>query len=224
MVTFSIQDDHGHTYIASSTLNVIDPKPIACINGPSTVKAGRPLPSAITSCSYSPVNATPLAETWTNKLAQYNTAGTEVVKLIVKDTALRSSVETTKSIVVAPDQPPVANLSVPAQTTRGQTIALDGSQASSPDGDIINRYKFEYQYDAANDGFSNDVWTLLYDGANSSVTSSPAKIGKYNVKLTVWENYGQSGTSIKVVDTLNLAPTVDVQTSGQTTLPVLLQP
>ncbi|QGQ94487.1 hypothetical protein EHS13_05995 [Paenibacillus psychroresistens] len=223
-VFLTVHDPKGATYTASANLHVIDPKPIACIDAPLNVKAGRPIPYAITSCSYSPVNAAITTETWTNKLTQYNTAGTEVVKLKVQDSAGRWSGEVTKNINVIPDQPPIAVLNFPAQTTRGSTISIDGSLSSSPDGDTITQYYFEYQYDAANDGYANDSWQLLYSGVNKNVNFAPIKIGKYNFRLTVTENFGQKGSTTKILDTLNLAPTVNVQTSGQTGPPSTVTP
>ncbi|WP_158560658.1 PKD domain-containing protein [Paenibacillus contaminans] len=223
-VYLTVTDGQGGEFTASATLQVIDPKPVACIEGPKKVVEKRPLPYPISSCSTSPVNSTIVEEAWTNKKNQYNNVGYETVNLRVRDAGGRWSDEASHVLEVIPDMPPNAKLTVPIQSTRGNEITIN-STATSPDGDMIVRHRYEYKYDSSNNGFVDDHWIDIYDGAMTSATIIPDKVGKYLFRETVWEDYGKSDNTdnepqnLYVTDVVNLPPAVDVKTSGQTNTP-----
>ncbi|WP_409345651.1 PKD domain-containing protein [Paenibacillus sp. MBLB4367] len=223
-VYLTVTDGQGGEYTASTTLQVIDPKPLACIEGPKRIVEKRPLPYPLASCSSSPVNSPIVEESWTNKQDHYDNVGFETVKLKVRDAGGRWSDDASHIIEVIPDMPPLAKLAVPGQSTRGNEITVN-SMAASPDGDTIVKHRYEYKYDSSNNGFMDDNWIFIDEGAMTGASIVPDKVGKYLFRETVWEDYGKSDNTDNenqhayITDVVNLAPVVDVKTSGQTNTP-----
>ncbi|WP_144240487.1 hypothetical protein [Paenibacillus sabinae] len=106
-----------------------------------------------------------------------------------------STAEITFDIV--PDEPPVPYISVPSQAYRDPdngnraAIVLD-DLSFSPDYDYIGHRLWQYRYDSDNDGdFSDESWVILSDANESRVNFNPDKVGRYEIRLTVTEEFDQ---------------------------------
>lgn len=226
-VALTVKDSKGATYTAYATLNVVDSKPVAVIRGPSSVKAGRPLPKEFDGLmSYSPIGLKIVDYVWTNVQTKYITPGTETITLKVKDEENRWSDVTTHKLNVIPDEPPIDTLAVPEQGTRLGTVTIQ-SQAYSPDYDNLVSHKIEMKYDANNDGFSNDAWQTVVNGNGDadSFTFTPSRVGKYLFLETVCEDYGLCGNTNgqpeaeRTLNVTNIAPIADVKTESDVSDP-----
>lgn len=222
-VALTVQDSKGATYTAYATLNVVDSKPVAIIQGPSTVKEGRPLPREFDgSLSYSPLGLKIVDYVWTNVQTKYMTPGTETITLKVKDEENRWSDIASKSLIVQPDEPPIDTLSVPEQGTRLGSVTIR-SEAYSPDYDNIVSHKIEMKYDAANNGFTDDSWQTVVSGNGDadSYKFTPVRVGKYLFRETVCEDYGRCGNTDgqaeakRTLNVTNIAPVADVKTDSE---------
>ncbi|WNS41016.1 hypothetical protein [Paenibacillus sp. MMS20-IR301] len=98
---------------------------------------------------------------------------------------------------VAPDEPPVVYFSAPNKIYRDPANgniapAALTDMSFSPDYDFIGHRKWEYRYDAENDGdFTNNSWVTFSDTNLSALTLSLSKVGRYEVRLTVTEEFDQ---------------------------------
>ena len=107
----------------------------------------------------------------------------------------------TKTITIDPDIPPVAMFYAPASVLRDPSdsdlaaISL-ADQSYSTDGDNIASRLWQYAYDSDNDGdFSDETWTTLDSGNNTGPVLKAAEVGKYEIKETVTEGFGQDTIS-----------------------------
>ncbi|CAM3732847.1 Ig-like domain-containing protein [Cohnella lubricantis] len=219
-VSLTVADNKGSEYTAWASVDVISADPVAKISGPTRIKEGRPMPSPIDgSRSYSPIGAEIVTYEWTGKQDSYPTPGEYTITLRVQDSAGRWSNTAEHHLTVVPDEAPIGMLFVPPEETRLGTVHVQ-SAAYSLDGDTIVSHQLERKYDAANDGFSNDAWTVLQTGNSASYDFTPDKVGKYLFRETVCEDYGKCGNSDgqpeseRTVNVINLAPSIDVQTSS----------
>ncbi|SFA93601.1 hypothetical protein SAMN05216312_102359 [Cohnella sp. OV330] len=226
-VALTVKDLKGATFTAYATLNVVDSKPVAVIRGPSSVKAGRPLPSEFDGLmSYSPIGLKIVDYVWTNIQTKYMTPGTETITLKVKDEENHWSDVASKPLNVIPDEPPIDTLAVPEQGTRLGIVTIV-SGAYSPDYDNLVSHKIEMKYDANNDGFANDAWQTVVNGNGDadSFTFTPSRIGKYLFQETVCEDYGLCGNTsgqpeaARTLDVKNIAPIADVKTESDVSDP-----
>lgn len=135
---------------------------------------------------------------------------------------------------IAPDEPPVPYISVPSQAYRdpdngNKAAAVLDDLSFSPDFDYIGHRFWQYRYDSDNDGsFTDESWTTLSDGNESRVNFNPAKVGRYEIRLTVTEEFDQptidefvtaadrksantdtQSAAEKIVTVYNRAPVVD---------------
>ncbi|MNM62702.1 hypothetical protein D3C81_740410 [compost metagenome] len=135
---------------------------------------------------------------------------------------------------IAPDEPPVPYISVPSQAYRdpdngNKAAAVLDDLSFSPDFDYIGHRFWQYRYDSDNDGsFTDESWTTLSDGNESRVNFTPAKVGRYEIRLTVTEEFDQptidefvtaadrksantdtQSAAEKIVTVYNRAPVVD---------------
>ncbi|WP_338589909.1 M12 family metallo-peptidase [Shewanella khirikhana] len=77
------------------------------------------------------------------------------------------------------------------ETTLGQTVAVEGSQSSDPDGDSIS-----YLWKLINKPASSQASTDLGTGTNASIT--PDVVGEYVVELTVSDGQLSSSSETKI--------------------------
>ncbi|WP_310550904.1 hypothetical protein [Paenibacillus glufosinatiresistens] len=98
---------------------------------------------------------------------------------------------------IAPDEPPTAYLSVPNQAYRdpeqgNKAAAVLDDMSFSPDYDFIGHRLWQCRYDSDNDGsFSDEAWSTLSDANESRIAFNPAAVGRYEIRLTVTEEFDQ---------------------------------
>ena len=128
----------------------------------------------------------------------FTSAGTYTVRLRVTDnrgsTGTATGTITVNSAPPPPNQAPVASFTAaPNPATVGQTVQLNGTASSDPDGTIAS-----YAWDLDNDGQFDDA-----TGATAS--RSFASAGTFTVRLRVTDDKGATGTATTVI-TVNSAP------------------
>ena len=110
--------------------------------------------------------------------------GTYNIEVTVSD-GINQPVKYQMQIVVGTGQvPPQANISAPSSAYTGEEIAFSGAGSMDPDGVIIT---YEWDFGDGENGVGQDV-THTY--------TSP---GTYNVKLTVTDNSGLTGTAVETI-------------------------
>ncbi|MDF9842003.1 MULTISPECIES: hypothetical protein [unclassified Paenibacillus] len=101
------------------------------------------------------------------------------------------------TFTVAPDEAPVPYISMPLIVYRDPD---NGNKASvtledftvSPDYDYLATRVWEYRYDSDNNGnFTGEAWTQLSNANLDRINFYPAKVGRYEIRLTVTEEFGQ---------------------------------
>lgn len=211
---------------------IMDSGPVAIITAPTLIKAGRPLPFPISGeSSFDWDSKSIVMYTWDHTYAQagpiynktFNTPGTETITLNVKNSANAWSEDTTHTITVVPDEPPVAMLTVPSENTRLSSVRVQSS-AYSPDGDKVVSHAIEMKYDSDNDNsFADEAWNSVQTGASNFYTFLPGKVGKYLFRETVCEEYGNCANNDsqpeteRTINILNLAPSLAVSTASNLT-------
>lgn len=218
-VTVIGRDPFGAETRYTATINVIPENPIPIIDGPTEVKENRPLPKPFDgSRSYSPIGRAIVEYQWENRKDRYTMPGVETIRLHVVDSAgLRSLSPAVHLLTVLPDEPPVAVLEADPLAIREQAIDIF-NKSHSPDGDKIVSATYRIRYDRNNNGFDDDAWQPLA-GNLAKTELVPDKVGKYEVEVTVTEDYGKQGTSSIVVDVVNLAPSVSFRIEGKNEQP-----
>lgn len=126
----------------------------------------------------------------------FKKAGTYKATIYIENNAGYS--DTTSLIfTVVPDEPPVVYFAAPGRIYRDPTNgniapAALTDMSFSPDYDFLGHRKWEYRYDAENDGdFSNNSWVTFSDANLSALTLSLSQVGRYEVRLTVTEEFDQ---------------------------------
>src|SRR5690606_24883997 len=218
-VTVIARDPFGGESRRTAYINVVPPNPIPIIDGPAEVKENRPLPKPFDgSRSYSPAGYRIVEYIWDNKKNVYTKPGIEKITLDVVDSqGLRSLTPAVHTLTVLPDDPPVAVLEADPLAIREQAIDIF-NKSYSPDGDKIVSATYRIRYDRNNNGFDDDAWQPLA-GSLAGTSFVPSRVGKYEVEVTVREDYGKEGTSAIVVDVVNLAPSVSFGIEGKNEQP-----
>lgn len=229
IIRATMTDVMGASYTAFAMIQVVPPNPIPLIDGPATVKEGRPIGTPWSSeRSYSPAGRTidHTKDEWTNKKNVYTTPGTEQITLHVTDSAgLRSLSPAVHHLTVTPDKPPIAKLEIVPLGIRGQTYYIY-NKSYSEDDDTIASVEYRMRYDRNNNGFADDGWTTI-TGNMTRAAFTPAKVGKYQMVVRVCEDYGKCDDTLSdpleltVIDITNLAPTVSFEIEGRNEQPDL---
>jgi PKD repeat protein len=102
---------------------------------------------------------------------------------------------------------PIADAGGPYTDVEGQSIMLDGSGSSDPNGTIIS-----YEWDINNDG------TFEYSSATTTRSHTYAQNGQYAVKLRVTDDIGATDEIMTTANVSDTSPTADF-TSSPTTVP-----
>ncbi len=96
-------------------------------------------------------------------------------------------------ITIAPDEPPVAKLSVPTKTIRDfntlQKSYFDvWDESYSPDGDNIGKRKYFVRFDSDNDkSTADEVWSMIYEGIEDHIVFDSPNVGNYEFRVEVEE-------------------------------------
>ncbi|ANY65891.1 hypothetical protein BBD42_04970 [Paenibacillus sp. BIHB 4019] len=238
--TLNVSNDY-ESLSDTALLYVNDPKPVAIISGVTRWIQGRsfPQPHHLNN-SFSPLSERGVTIDFSKSEIRFkkndsggpytvgvwpakapDQLGAYTLEGKVHDSQGRESEWTSYPLEIVPDQPPVVALLAAEQGVRHNenTIYMD---ASSPDGDKLERLLLEERYDADNDGdFNEEPWHTLYNGAYKEAHSVKyTTVGKRQYRATVTEDYGLSAQSaIVATDIINRAPSVDFTAIGLTQQP-----
>lgn len=224
----TVRDEWGATTSRWATVDVIPPNPVPVITGPNEVIEGRPLPQEISGNeSYSPIHRSIVQYDWTNKHDVYMTPGEEIITLEVVDDQGRRSLPHDKAehvLTVKPDLPPIGQLGVPPRAIRDQVVEIY-NESYSPDNDAIVSVAYRYKYDSNNNGFEDDEWVAI-SGEQHAIIFTPEYVGKYVFDVEICEDWGQCSWAsetqlqqLRVLDVINLAPTVSFEIEGKNEQP-----
>jgi hypothetical protein len=131
--------------------------------------------------------------TWTS-------AGTYTVALRVTDDQGLTDIDVTRATIID-NTPPTADANGPYTINEGQTVTLDGSASSDPQGDTL-----EYQWDIDGDGIYDTGWS----DSPYHTTSVYSDDWSTNVGLMVREKFTTqqfTDTDSSTLTVMNLAPT-----------------
>lgn len=135
---------------------------------------------------------------------------------------------------IIPDEVPYNYFTLPRVVYRSPDygnkaiVSLDDISYSS-DKDVVGRRLWEYRYDSNNDGnFTGETWVIFSNDNKDRLNLELSEVGKYEVRLTVFEEFGQptidefvteadrkstnsdgQKLSSRVVEVKNRAPEVD---------------
>lgn len=124
------------------------------------------------------------------------TPGNYLVTLYVENTA-GFGASTSKTLNVLPDEKPIPYISIPSGAYRDPN---DGNRAKivlddlsiSPDYDYLAHRLWQYRYDSNNNGnFEEEAWVTISDGNMDRLELYLTEVGRYEVRLTVREEFGQ---------------------------------
>jgi hypothetical protein len=98
---------------------------------------------------------------------------------------------------IVPDEAPYNYFTLPGMVYRSPdygnkaVVSLDDI-SYSPDKDVVGRRLWEYRYDSNNDGsFSGEAWVIFSNENKDRLNLELSEVGKYEVRLTVFEEFGQ---------------------------------
>ncbi|MFC3748482.1 hypothetical protein [Paenibacillus sp. GCM10012306] len=98
---------------------------------------------------------------------------------------------------IIPDEAPYAYFTMPAVVYRSPdygnkaVVSLD-DMSYSPDKDVVGRRLWEYRYDSNNDGsFDGEPWVIFSNDNEDRLNLLLSEVGKYEIRLTVFEEFGQ---------------------------------
>ncbi|MET0558381.1 MAG: PKD domain-containing protein [Solirubrobacterales bacterium] len=131
----------------------------------------------------------------------YATASTPTIRLRVTDNAGAQGTATT--VLTVQNRLPTASFTAtPNPVTSGQSVTLNASGSTDPDGTIA---KYEWDYDGNG----------TYDASttNASTTRTFSTAGNFNVGLRVTDNNGGTATTSKALTVSNRAPTASFTTT-----------
>ncbi|MGN7762802.1 hypothetical protein [Paenibacillus sp. 22594] len=122
--------------------------------------------------------------------------GTYKAAIYVENTLGYSS-STSITFTIVPDEAPVNYFSMVSTAYRSPEngnkalVSID-DMSYSPDKDVIGRRLWEYRYDSNNDGnFNNEPWVIYSNENKDRLNLEVSEVGKYEVRLTVFEEFGQ---------------------------------
>ncbi|MCK9862020.1 hypothetical protein [Paenibacillus sp. ATY16] len=223
----------------TASLQVLDPKPVAVVTGPTKVIQGRDFSNIFHLYnSYTPLSERGVTVDFTKNQTRYKkvedsgytngwpskgptSLGQYSVEGKVFDSQGRESDWGTHIFEVVPDQPPIVSIMSPEQTYRfnESMIYID---AASVDGDVLASMKIEERYDHDNDGnYEEEPWTTIYEGPfKDTYPVTYTTVGKRQYRASVAEDYGLTSISeIAATNVLNYSPFVNFDVYGLTQQP-----
>ncbi|MFF2017580.1 hypothetical protein [Paenibacillus sp. NPDC058177] len=107
---------------------------------------------------------------------------------------------------IAPDELPFAYFNIPGKVYRDPSnwnkavVSID-DMSFSPDKDNIGRRIWQYRYDSNNNGsFTDEGWVTFNDENKSRLNLELYQVGRYEIRLTVIEEFGQATIEDFVTD------------------------
>ncbi|AIQ34250.1 hypothetical protein R50345_06255 [Paenibacillus sp. FSL R5-0345] len=254
-IALTVVDNENQTGSTSREITVTEPKPSAGLAIEGTLKQNRkttlfnrsqsptrfPLVSSKTRVTITAVSGGTNADIkysgtlsdFENKDVLFKKPGKYKATIYVENTlGYSDSSEITFDIV--PDEVPYNYFTLPGVVYRSPdfgnkaVVSLDDISYSS-DKDVIGRRLWEYRYDSNNDGsFEGEKWVIFSNENADRLNLELSEVGKYEVRLTVFEEFGQptidefvteadrkstnsdgQKLSSRVVEVKNRAPEVD---------------
>jgi len=207
-VRLTVTDNDGATDVETRTVTITSapnqPPNAAMTVSPSSAQVGQPISfsgsgssdpdGSIASYQWSFGDGTSSSGQSTSHAYSY--AGTYTVRLTVTDNDGATDMETRQVVITsAPNQPPVARISVsPSSGEPGDWLTFSGASSSDPDGSIVT-----YQW-SFGDGTS---------GSGMTTNHAYSAQGTYTVRLTVTDNDGATDVETRQV-VIQVAPQADL--------------
>ncbi|QQZ63711.1 hypothetical protein JI735_15500 [Paenibacillus sonchi] len=227
-ITLTVVDNDGMIGSTSTEVTVIEPRPAADLEISGSLKQNRK--TTLTNSSSSPTRF-PIIKSRTQVTISAVSGGTNadikysgsLAELESKDVLFKKPgkyratihVENTagyasdKEITfdIVPDESPVAYFAMPIGAYRDPTnenkavISIDDMSFSSDKDNIIKRI-WEYRYDSNNNGsFTDEGWVQFSNENKTRLNLELYQVGKYEVRVTVIEEFGQPTIEDFVTDT-----------------------
>ncbi|OME72390.1 hypothetical protein BSK65_08490 [Paenibacillus odorifer] len=217
-IALTVVDNDGQIGSTSTEVTVIEPKPAAIINIEGILKQNRkttlfnrsqsptrfPLIPSKTRVTITAVSGGTNADIkYSGTLSEleskdilFKKPGKYKATIYVENTlGYSDSDEITFDIV--PDEAPYNYFTLPGVVYRSPdygnkaVVSLDDI-SYSPDKDVVGRRLWEYRYDSNNDGsFSGEAWVIFSNENKDRLNLELSEVGKYEVRLTVFEEFGQ---------------------------------
>jgi len=135
----------------------------------------------------------------------YGSTGEKTPSVTVADAEGATAEASTSVQVMSANTAPTASLThSPSNPETGETVTLDASGSSDPDGDVV-----EYRWDVDGDGTVDDITTI------STYSHAYGSGGDYTARVTVVDNEGaeaQAQSTVQVASG-NTAPAADLSHS-----------
>ncbi|BCG57857.1 hypothetical protein [Paenibacillus sp. URB8-2] len=218
-VVLEVVDNDGLSGVTSKKIDVVAPVPQAKVEVRGSLKQNRRV--TLHNASRNEADAFPLVESKTkftvvpisggsasdikysgslsgvnDKDILFRQPGTYRATITVENTAGYTGTSST-TFVIVPDETPTALISVPREAYRdpgngNKASATIDDLSFSPDYDYLARRLWEYRYDSNNNGsFDDESWVILSNDNENRLTFMPTQVGRYEIKLTVFEEFGQ---------------------------------
>ncbi|WP_339269311.1 PKD domain-containing protein [Paenibacillus sp. FSL R5-0470] len=217
-IALTVVDNDGQIGSTSTEVTVIEPKPAAILNIEGILKQNRkttlfnrsqsptrfPLIPSKTRVTITAVSGGTNADIkYSGTLSEleskdilFKKAGKYKATIYVENTlGYSDNDEITFDIV--PDEAPYNYFTLPGVVYRSPdygnkaVVSLDDI-SYSPDKDVVGRRLWEYRYDSNNDGsFSGEAWVTFSNENKDRLNLELSEVGKYEVRLTVFEEFGQ---------------------------------
>ena len=132
-------------------------------------------------------------------------AGDYTLTLVVNDGELDASDTVLITVEDTPNQAPVANAGPDQTVTLGDTVTLDATGSSDPDGDSLS-FTWSFSFDPSNGA------DAITDVTLATTTFTPSALGEYALQVLVMDPDGEVNTdevTILVTDVPNNPPVAD---------------
>jgi hypothetical protein len=217
-ISLTVVDNDGQIGSTSTEVTVIEPIPAAIINISGTLKQNRK--TTLTNRSQSPTRF-PLIPSKTqvtisaisggmNADIKYSgtLAGLESIDVLFKnpgkykatiyvENTLGYSASSELIFDIVPDELPFAYFGMPGKVYRdprngNKAVVSIDDMSFSKDKDPLIRRIWEYRYDSDNNGyFAGEGWVRFNEENRTRLNLELYEVGKYEIRLTVLEEFGQ---------------------------------
>ncbi|MCL6601470.1 MAG: PKD domain-containing protein [Paenibacillus sp.] len=217
-IGLTVTDNEGMTGSTGKFITVIEPLPEARLQIQGTKKQNRkvtlhststsptryPLKDELTRITISAVSGGTSSDIKysgsldgvKDKDVLFKQPGTYKATIYVENT-LGYSATNSITFDIQPDKSPMIYFSLQSTVYRNPDqgnkaiISID-DMSFSPDSDLISRRLWEYRYDSDNDGtFEDEPWIVFSDANLHRLNLEVNEVGKYEVKVTEFEEFGQ---------------------------------